>query len=149
MKLATADGRITSRGIQALSLSRPGPDFRSASIPLRAFAIALAFQWRPAAARAFFLLARQFKGYFCASTASAMALAVSLADILGSFTNAVIVSMIAPRYFCRMVMLWAIERTRVPPAMEACRSFCDICWQALKPLLRSTSRRAGIEPFAW
>ena len=46
-------------------------------------------------------------------------------------------------------MLCAIERTSVPSAIEACRSFCDICWQGLKPLDRSTSSRAGIEPLAW
>ena len=57
--------------------------------------------------------------------------------------------MIAPRYFCGIVMLWAIERTSVPPSIDACRSFWDSCWQGLKPVDRSTSRRAGIEPLAW
>src|ERR1700677_2667329 len=86
--------------------------------------------------------------YFCASTASAIALAASSALIFGLFTKDVTVSRIAPRYFCRMVMLWAIERTSIPSAIEACKSFCDCCWQGLKSL-RSMSSRAGIEPLAW
>ena len=44
-------------------------------------------------------------------------------------------------------MLCAIERTSVWSAIEACRSFCESCWQGLKPFDRSTSSRAGIEPF--
>ena len=46
-------------------------------------------------------------------------------------------------------MLWAKLRTNVPALMEASRSFFDFSWQGLKPLLKSTSIRAGIEPFAW
>ena len=70
--------------------------------------------------------------------------------IEGVFTNSVITSIMAPRYFCSTVMLCAIERTSVPAAIEACRSFCDICWQGFQPAPdMSTSRRAGIDPFAW
>ena len=65
--------------------------------------------------------------YFCASTASAMALAASSGVVFGLLTKAVMVSSIAPRYFCRTVMLWAIERTSVPSAIEACKAFSDCC----------------------
>ena len=48
-----------------------------------------------------------------------MALAASADDMSGVFTNSVIVSIIAPRYFCSTVMLCAIERTSVPASIEA------------------------------
>src|SRR3954451_10065564 len=90
-----------------------------------------------------------FDSYICDSTLSAIALAASSADIDGVFTNSVITSIMAPRYFCSTVMLWAIERTSVPAAIDACRSFCDVCWQLAQPSPdRSTSRRAGIDPLA-
>src|SRR6202021_3221852 len=87
--------------------------------------------------------------YCCASTASANRLAASAADRLVVLTNSVITSIAAPRYFCRMVMLWAKLRTNVPALIESFRSCCDFSWQGLKPLLKSTSSLAGMEPLAW
>ena len=70
---------------------------------------------------------------FCASTASAIALAASLDDMLGVFTKEVITSIIAPRYFCSTVILCAIERTSVPAVIEACKSLSEVCWQGFQP----------------
>src|ERR1700741_4089844 len=85
--------------------------------------------------------------YFWASTASAICLAASAADKLGVLTKLVITSIAAPRYFCRMVILWAKLRTSVPSLMASSRSFWHLIWQGLKPV-RSMSSLAGIEPFA-
>ena len=117
MKLARADGRMTNRGVQAESISRPGAGFRTAVTPARAFAIGIASNEEGPPREVVGAAAPAL--YFCASTASAMASAASFADIVGVFTNEVMTSMIAPRYFCRIVMLCAIERTSVPPAIEA------------------------------
>ena len=58
-----------------------------------------------------------------------------LGDMSGVFTNSVIVSIIAPRYFCSTVMLCAIERTSVPASIEALQVLLRLsCWQGLKPL---------------
>jgi hypothetical protein len=54
-----------------------------------------------------------------------MALAASLEDMPGVFTKEVMMSIIAPRYFCSTVMLCAIERTNVPSAIDACKSFFE------------------------
>src|SRR5215475_8957837 len=69
-----------------------------------------------------------FYDYCCAFTASAICFAASFADIDGVFTNSVITSIMAPRYFCSTVMLCAIERTSVPALIESCRSFWLFCW---------------------
>src|SRR6185312_7890390 len=130
MRLASAPGAIAILGAQTPSFSRQRAFARIASLAVRTLDIGLAFN-RNESGRA----TRAPRGralYFCASTASAMALAASSGVIFGLFTNDVMVSRIAPRYFCRRVMLWAKERTSVPSLIDACKAFCDCCWQGLK-----------------
>ena len=86
--------------------------------------------------------------YFCASTASAMALAASCGVIFGLFTKEVMVSRIAPRYFCRMVMLWAIERTSVPSSIDACKVLQRQLLAGVESIEVDVDARAGIEPLA-
>ena len=72
-KARDRDGAMTSNGIQALSASRPGADVRRASIPdVRHRSHVL---MKTAAAE--FLRGGGSTGYFCASTASAIAFAAS------------------------------------------------------------------------
>src|ERR1700748_384369 len=103
MRLAMAPGAIASLGVHAPSFSRKPAFAGVALFGLRAFdmgGVNRAGPGRPAERRV-----TGSRSYFCASTASAIALAPSSAVIFGLFTKDVMVSRIAPRYFCRMVML--------------------------------------------